>query len=262
MVADKQDHYADLITELTGNKKLAEAVIEDYIIAQKKLAEGFVPEEIFGKEELKKAFLQQTSLAQSFVYDYNSDVLQQGNDPEFWEGGYAVPEPYDPQDPFNDYYPWAEDLNNDELDVDDWVRFGGGSNWDRNRSLKTFHCKDNSEDVTGYYRNDFTHTDYVFETDFKVDASTDDDAAGIVFRYIDDQNYYMFMVTGGDVDGSLGINRPMQLIRITNGSAAMMGSPMSPFTWVRGSWQHLKVSVIGDRIQVWVNGRMQYDFKD
>lgn len=267
IIAEKADHYTELISGLLGDKELAHAIIDDYLIAQKQISEGILPEAILGKAELKKSLIEQGSLAQGLMYDYqDDDVLESGSDPEDWEGGLGVPEDYDPHDPFNEYYPWAVDLDRDELDVDDWQRFDTDHNrrgeWSRNRGKKEFTCTGFSENVTGYFRNDFTHEDYVYEVDFKVEDPQDDDAAGVVFRYVDDQNYYMFMVTGGDVDGSLGLLRSMQLFRMVKGTPQLMGPPMSPFTWVQGQWQRLKVSVVGNRIQLWVNGRMQYDFTD
>lgn len=267
MLAQKADHYAENINILLGDKELAHAIIDDYIHAQKRISEGILPEAILGKAELRQSLLEQGGLAQGLYYDYqDGDVLESGSDPEDWEGGFGVPEDYDPHDPFNEYYPWAVELNRDELDVDDWQRFDTDHNqrgeWSRDRSKKEFTCIGSSENVSGYIRNDFTHEDYAYEVDFRVDDPQDDDAAGVVFRYVDDHNYYMFMVTGGDADGSLGVMRSMQLFRMIKGTPQLMGPPMSPFTWTQGQWQRLKVSVAGNRIRLWVNGRMQYDFTD
>lgn len=265
LIADKREHYIELLSVITGTKEAAESIIEDYLAAVKKLKDSTFNQDLTATERVKQAFMEaiQTE-GQGLVYDYNNDVLENGMDPEDWVGGYGVPEDYDPYDPSNPYYPWVEDLNTLELGQDDWIRFDNqsGTAWSRDRNQGLFICEQQLESLTGLYRNDFSHTDYMFETDFRVGAEQGDHAAGILFRYINPQNYYMFVIHGGDIDGTLGMSRPMQLYRVVDGNQQQIGAPMTPFAWERNKWYKLQVSVEGSRIKLSVSGRLQYDFTD
>ncbi|OKP93675.1 hypothetical protein [Paenibacillus sp. P32E] len=265
LIADKREHYTELLSVITGTKEAAESIIEDYLAAVKKLKDSTFNQDLTATERIKQAFMEaiQTE-GQGLVYDYNNDVLENGMDPEEWTGGYGVPEDYDPHDPSNPYYPWVEDLNTLELGQDDWIRFDNqsGTAWSRDKNQGLFICEQQLESLTGLYRNDFSHTDYMFEADFRVGAEQGDHAAGILFRYTNPQNYYMFVIHGGDVDGTLGMSRPMQLYKVVDGNQQQIGAPMNPFAWEKDKWYKFQVSVEGSRIKLSVSGRLQYDFTD
>ncbi|WP_426455272.1 family 16 glycoside hydrolase (plasmid) [Paenibacillus sp. S-38] len=271
VIAQKRDDAAQILENLLGDRELAEAVVTDYLLSASNRRDhsGHLMTEppLTGAEQLRQAFLDKIDeMGQGLIYDYTNDseVLDAGMDPEYWEGGFGVPEEYDPDDPFNDYFPWTDERTSLEMGQDDWIRFDSEevSLWHRDRDLGEFYCDAENQGVTGYYRNDFSHEDYLFEVSFKVYDSTDDDGAGIIFRYTDPANYYMFMVHGGDMEGNLRQSKPMQLYRVVGGDTQQMGAPMNPFTWELGKWYQLRVSVVGNRIRLSVNGRLQYDFTD
>ncbi|WP_145052842.1 family 16 glycoside hydrolase [Paenibacillus xylanexedens] len=265
ILARKMDEGGMILYEILGDRDLAEAVLLDYQLAKRQMEHGQMMETITANEQLRQALLTEADQqGQGLIYDYTDDLLDEGMDPDKWEGGYGVPQDYDPHDPFNDYYPWTEDKDSLALGQDDWIRFDTelAAAWRRNRDLGEFYCEQDLAKESGYYRNDFTHEDYSFETSFKVRDAAGDDAAGIMFRYIDPQNYYMFMINGGDPDDTLGMNRPMQLYKKTAGILTKVGAPMDPFSWKVGTWHQLHVLVVGNRITLTVDGRMQYDFTD
>jgi hypothetical protein len=256
LIAERQDHYADVISQILGDKELGQAVIGDYLVAQDRMREGIMPPPILGTEQLKRALLEEGMEAQSFLYDFNGDnLIYEGDDPEFWHEGYGIPEAYDPKDPFNPYYPWVEDISTQQLNAEEWLRFGPGE-WTWDKEKYEFHCIPATAADGGYYRNDFTKTEYVFMADFRVDGP-EQAVAGIVFRYVDEKNYMKFSVFGG-TNSTLN----MVLHKVTNGIESMMGLPMNPFNWVKGAWSRVEVSVLDSRIKIKVNGRLQYDLVD
>lgn len=201
------------------------------------------------------------TMGQGLIYDYTNDLLDQGMNPEDWEGGFGVPEDYDPNDPFNVYYPYSKDMDALELSQsDEWIEFGDGD-WERDKLIGKFYSKSDVPSVSGWYRNNFLADTYKFSIDFKVDNDQDGDGAGIIFKYYDDENYWMFMVHGGDHDNSLGMRKPMQLYKVQGGKAIAVGSPMQPFKWEKDKWYTLSVSVMDDRIQIYTDSKLQYDLK-
>ncbi|HBU85821.1 MAG TPA: hypothetical protein DEF35_29850 [Paenibacillus sp.] len=199
------------------------------------------------------------TMAQGLIFDYSDDLLDRGMDPEDWEGGLGVPEDYDPNDPFNVYYPYSKDMDALELSQsDDWNKFGKGD-WDRDRLIGKFYSKEDTKDISGWYRNNFLAETYKFSVDFKVDTDTDGDGAGIIFKYFDENNYWMFMVHGGDSDNSLDMRTPMQLYKIVAGNPTAVGSPMQPFKWEKNKWYTLSVSVMENKLQIYTDSKLQYD---
>ncbi|ATO48575.1 hypothetical protein BrL25_05265 [Brevibacillus laterosporus DSM 25] len=199
------------------------------------------------------------TMGQGLIYDYSNDLLDQGMNPEDWEGGFGVPEDYDPDDPFNVYYPYSKDMDALELSqTDDWMEFGSGS-WERDRLIGKFYSKSDTPMVSGWYRNNFLSDKYKFSIDFKVDTENEGEGAGIIFKYYDQNNYWMFMVHGGDPDNSLGMRVPMQLYKVVGGNPTPIGSPMQPFKWEKDKWYKLSVSVMDGRIQIYTDSKLQYD---
>ncbi|WP_440837636.1 family 16 glycoside hydrolase [Paenibacillus sp. 22594] len=264
-IGSKLPGAVQIIEGILADKELAESIMLDYIAAKKRGHDALMDEPLNATEQIKKAFLDRiTEMGQGLSFDYRDDIIEDGMNPEDWEGGFGVPEDYDPHNPFNDYYPWTEERDQLMLGQDDWIRMDNEhqENWRRDKDLGEFYCVNANPGVTGFYRNDFKHGDYVFEVSFKVNEATGDDGAGILFRYTDPQNYYMFMIHGGDSGDTLGMLHPMQLFRVRGGKTEMLGSPMNAFSWVQGKWYQLQVSVISNRIKLLVNGRLQYDFTD
>lgn len=219
--------------------------LTDHPVAERESAEAYIP--------------MMDTMAQGLIFDYSEDLLDRGMDPEDWEGGLGVPEDYDPNDPFNVYYPYSKDMDALELSQsDDWTKFGQGD-WDRDQLLGKFYSKEDTKDISGWYRNNFLAETYKFSIDFKVDTSTDGDGAGIIFKYFDEHNYWMFMVHGGDSDNSLDMRTPMQLYKIVAGNPTAVGSPMQPFKWEKDKWYTLSVSVMQNKIQIYTDSKLQYD---
>ncbi|MED1856221.1 DUF1080 domain-containing protein [Brevibacillus reuszeri] len=258
-IASDQKRAASLITEIVGKKELADAILMEYLLGQKERQKGHLEQPIFSVHDFKKAWMDRIEeVGQGFIFDYSNDILEAEHDPEHWSGGFAVPEAYDPHDPFNEYYPWTTDLNALALGQDDWKRFGSGK-WELDPLQGKFISTSGSSGMGGYYRNDFTYTDYQFEVNFKVDNPLEDDTAGIIFKYLNDRNYWMFVVSGGT---ARGMARPMQLFKVENGISTLYATPMNPFAWEKGKWYTLRVIVTGNRIRVWVDYNLQYDFTD
>ncbi|MGN7413718.1 hypothetical protein [Paenibacillus sp. SAF-068] len=219
--------------------------LNDHLVAERESADAYIP--------------MMDTMAQGLIFDYSEDLLDRGMDPEDWEGGLGVPEDYDPNDPFNVYYPYSKDMDALELSQsDDWTKFGQGD-WDRDQLLGKFYYKEDTKDISGWYRNNFLAETYKFSVDFKVDTSTDGDGAGIIFKYFDEDNYWMFMVHGGDSDNSLDMRTPMQLYKIVAGNPTAVGSPMQPFKWEKDKWYTLSVSVMKNKIQIYTDSKLQYD---
>lgn len=258
-VASNQEHATSLLTQIMGKRELADAVILEYLAGQLDHRKGHIVKPLLSVRDYKKAWADRIEeIGQGLVYDYSNDVLEAEHDPEHWSGGFSVPEAYDPHDPFNAYYPWTTDMNALAMGQDNWTRFGSGT-WEHNRDQGTFTHTKGSSGMSGYIRNDFTYSDYQFEVDFKVDEPADGDSAGIVFKYHNDQNYWMFVVSDGSASG---MPRPMQLFKVENGRSTMYSTPMNPFAWEKEKWYTLRVWVTGNRIRVWVDHNLQYDFTD
>ncbi|WP_238543243.1 family 16 glycoside hydrolase [Brevibacillus sp. BC25] len=258
-IANNQERATSLLTQIMGKKELADAVILEYLAGQLDHRKGHIEQPLLSVRDYKKAWADRIEeIGQGLVYDYSNDVLEAEHDPEHWSGGFSVPEAYDPHDPFNAYYPWTTDRNALAMGQDNWTRFGSGT-WEHNRDQGTFTHPKGSSGMSGYIRNDFTYSDYQFEVDFKVDEPADGDSAGIVFKYHNDQNYWMFVVSDGSASG---MPRPMQLFKVENGRSTMYSTPMNPFSWEKEKWYTLRVWVTGNRIRVWVDHNLQYDFTD
>lgn len=218
------------------------------------------PDYYHGLRDLSDAHLpEMETMGQGLLYDYSTDLLDHGMNPEDWEGGFGVPEDYDPTDPFNVYYPYSKDMDALELSqTEDWIEFGSGD-WEYDKQLGKFYSKSDIATVSGWYRNNFLADKYKFSIDFKVDTDVDGDGAGIIFKYYDENNYWMFMVHGGDSDNSLGMRTTMQLFKVQAGVATAIGSPMQPFKWETDKWYKLSVSVMDGRIQIYTDAKLQYD---
>jgi len=273
LFATDDDHRATVIDELLPfiREKYSNFLIDEYMaLADKGKNEGLVVPENITAEQFKNALLETLPEAeddleaQSFMYDYQNDLLNYGMDIEDWDDniGFHIPKGYDPHDPYNAYHPWNNDYNTAELtQLFDWIEFREG-NWDIDREKGTFESLDDVEVINGLYKNSFVADEYTFEFDVKVHDSNLDHAVGVTFKYVDEDNFYYFLMSGGDQDGSLRMNDTMQLFRMVDGVEYRMSSPMAPFKWELGNWYTLRVEVRNARTKVWVDGQLQYDFID
>lgn len=236
-------------------------LMEYYHLAKTEPTDSFkVTDHLFAHQESEDAYLpMMDTMAQGLMFDYSDDLLERGMNPEDWEGGMGVPEEYDPHDPFNVYYPYSKDMDALELSqTDEWKSFGKGI-WDRDEILGKFYSKNETAEMSGWYRNNFLADTYKFSVNFKVDSDADDKGAGILFKYLDDQNYWMFMIHGGDRENNLDMRSPMQLYQVVAGNVRPVGSPMQPFKWEKGKWYMLSVSVMDNRLLIYTDSKLQYD---
>lgn len=260
--ADRPERRSEYLQELYAFLPERTAhLMEYYHHAKMEPSEGFeVTDHLFAHQEAASTYIPvMDTMAQGLIFDYSDDLLDQGMNPEDWEGGLGVPEDYDPNDPFNVYYPYSKDMDALELSqADEWKSFGQGE-WDRDPLLGKFYAKEAAKDISGWFRNNFLADTYKFSVDFKVESGADDNGAGIIFKYYDELNYWMFMVHGGNRDNSLDMRTPMQLYRVVAGQVQPMGSPMQPFKWEKDKWYKLSVSVMDNRLQIYTDSKLQYD---
>ncbi|WKL02719.1 hypothetical protein Q0F98_02120 [Paenibacillus amylolyticus] len=198
---ERTAHLMKIYHEAKVEGRASDVEVDSVLAYRDRITEGYLP-------------LMDTT-AQGLVFDYTDNLLDHGMNPEDWEGGFGVPEEYDPHDPFNVYFPYSKEMDALELvQADDWVQFGGGD-WKRDELLGKFYSKNETSQINGWYRNNFLGDQYKFSVDFKVDENEKgDDGVGIIFKMQDTNNYWMFMVNGGDSTNALDMRTPMQLYHV------------------------------------------------
>ncbi|MFE6076095.1 hypothetical protein ACFVQB_16590 [Paenibacillus sp. NPDC057886] len=243
---ERTAHLMKIYHEAKVEGRASEIEVDSVLAYRDRITEGYLP-------------LMDTT-AQGLVFDYTDNLLDHGMNPEDWEGGFGVPEEYDPHDPFNVYFPYSKEMDALELvQADDWVQFGGGD-WKRDELLGKFYSKNETSQINGWYRNNFLGDQYKFSVDFKVDENEKgDDGVGIIFKMQDTNNYWMFMVNGGDSTNALDMRTPMQLYHVVAGRKESVGSPMQPFKWERNRWYTISVSIMGGKLQIYTDSKLQYD---
>ena len=251
----KPDHY-HLLNGLVGD------------LAEKK-GLAFGQEFVVGLKE-QRAELIENLQGQGLIYNYDdaSAVLEKGMEIEDWDLnlGYGLPENYDPYDPFNSFYPYL--LDNYDVSslslqqLEDWKSFGG-TNWQADGEHGYITSVEDNDSPNGYVLNNYNSASYKFSVNFRVSPEdTDQDGVGVVFKYMNELNYYKFVITGGPANSIKMGNTFMQLYRVKNGAQQPMGSAMSPEPWVKGEWFNIRVSYVDKHLQIWVNDRLQYDMID
>lgn len=90
------------------------------------------------------------------------------------------------------------------------------------------------------WRGDRTWTDYIISLKM---ASEDDDAIGLMFRYIDDQNYYRISISR-----ELGT---AWCLRFVDGEYTLLAQ--KPFVYEQGHWYDVSLSVIGSHFQLFLD---------
>lgn len=195
-------------------------------------------------EKFKEAFIEEQVAGQSLMYDY-SDILEEGMNVEHWEVGYAIPEDYDPLDPFNPYYPWAEERNSHSIvQEEEWEQVQG--EWELDRGNAEIEAKEGG----GLLVTKKTYGDFKFRFRTQI-GYLPDSRTGFIFRYDDINNYYKFTISSG--------NNPFELIQVIDGRERKIASPIAPFFMDGGSWHVIDISLIEDRLVIYVDGRLQYD---
>ncbi|MCF7753452.1 hypothetical protein KQ941_03275 [Paenibacillus xylanexedens] len=243
---ERTAHLMKIYHEAKVEGRASDVEVDSVLAYRDRITEGYLP-------------LMDTT-AQGLVFDYTDNLLDHGMNPEDWEGGFGVPEEYDPHDPFNVYFPYSKEMDALELvQADDWVQFGGGD-WKRDELLGKFYSENENSQINGWYRNNFLGDQYKFSVDFKVDENEKgDDGVGIIFKMQDTNNYWMFMVNGGDSTSALDMRTPMQLYHVVAGRKESVGSPMQPFKWERDRWYTISVSIIKGKLQIYTDSKLQYD---
>lgn len=195
-------------------------------------------------EKCKDAIVSEQISGKGLLYDY-SDIIEDGMDVEEWDTGYAIPEDYDPQDPFNPYYPWAEERNNYSIvQEEEWEETQG--NWEFDNGNAVIGAREGG----GMLITKIPYGDFKFK--FKTQVGYMPECrTGFIFRYDDVANYYKVTISSG--------NNPIELIQVINGRARKVASPIAPFYLDGGSWHELDISLINDRLTIYLDGRLQYD---
>lgn len=263
--AIKEDKIINLLDHVVSDKQLTISLLSDVYdwALRDNLNESYNNEDhIFSAKELKDSLIDTDSkVAQGLIYNYDDIIIDRKSDPEFWEGGYFVPIDYDPSDPFNLYYPYAVEQSEVMLSEYGWTEIESitkPAEWVTNESFSEFNCVNPSDDLTGFYLNNFDYDSYSFDVDIVTD-DVDDEGVGVIVNYKDSTNYYYFMVSGGDSKRLLDMPQVMQLYRVYNGVSFSYGSPLSPSEWINGQTLRFNVLFNNSNLKVKVNGILQYD---
>ncbi len=263
--AVKEEKLINLLDQVMADKELTISLLTDVYdwALRDNLSEADnIEDHIFAVKELKDSLIDADSrVAQGLIYNYDDIIIDRESDPEFWEGGYFVPIDYDPNDPFNLYYPYAVEQSEIMLSEYGWVEIespASPAEWIANDSFTEFSCIDPSADLTGFYLNNFNYDSYSFDVDIVVD-DVEDEGVGVIVNYKDAQNYYYFMVSGGDSKRLLDMPQAMQLYRVYNGVTFSFGSALSPAEWISGQILRFNVLFNNNNLKVKVNGILQYD---
>ena len=114
----------------------------------------------------------------------------------------------------------------------------------------------NSRGSWVYYENG-DWSDAVFEVDM---FAMDDDLPGVLFRYVDENNFYVFDMNGqaSRDDGLFG-----RLRKCVNGEYAELGYIVQTmFEKDDGIWHHIKVEMLSDNIKVSLDNEEIFDVTD
>ena len=195
-------------------------------------------------DKYKEAVIEKQKIGQSLMYDY-SNILEEGMEVEHWKVGYAIPDHYDPKDPFNPYYPWAEERNKYSLvQEEEWEQLQGA--WELDRS----NAEIKSLEGGGLLLTKKLYGDFKFSFNVQLGYEPND-RVGFVFRYKDVNNYYKIILSSG--------SSPIELIQLIDGQERKVAMPIAPFYMSGGSWHNIDISHLEDKLTVYVDGRLQYD---
>jgi hypothetical protein len=107
------------------------------------------------------------------------------------------------------------------------------------------------------YYEDGNWKNAIFEVDM---FALDDDIPGVLFRYVDENNFYVFDMNG---QASRTNGEFARLRKCVNGTYTELGKIMEAiFVKDDGIWHHIKVEMLGDNIKVSVDDRELFDVMD
>jgi len=96
---------------------------------------------------------------------------------------------------------------------------------------------------------DLPWTDYEVTLSMK---SLDNDWMGVMFRYVDPNNYYRFAWNGTAAD--------RRLVKMENGSVYMLQQDFSTYTV--GQWYNVRIAVKGDNLKVFIDDVQIFNYND
>ncbi|ANE45517.1 hypothetical protein SY83_03405 [Paenibacillus swuensis] len=162
-----------------------------------------------------------------------------------------------------EYTPGIERLYIDSFNdgtADGW-RLGSGSWVTREAgggtSPATFALAQSKNSNTTEYTflGNATWTDYTAVFTMRALNTSPGGSASVLFRANGDKNFYMFRLVKTTSGAFL-----IQTFKVLNGKLTTL--TQKPFDWVEGTWYEVKISAIGTKIQVQLNGTMVTNVDD
>lgn len=131
----------------------------------------------------------------------------------------------------------------------------GPSNWSVVPDAHNYVLRQNSNIWMGFegtyaYAGDSSWTDYQFEMDV---FPTDDDTVFVMFRYVDDNNYYRFHISSQ--------RNFRRLEKKVNGVYTTITEDLTK-GYAPNVWQHIQISMTGNNIQVSFNYQLIFSVTD
>ncbi|GFE57574.1 family 16 glycoside hydrolase [Geobacter sp. AOG1] len=113
-------------------------------------------------------------------------------------------------------------------------------------------CQTGSAHYPALALSDKVYRDVMISTRFKPISGTEDQAAGIIFRIQDKDNYYILRANA--------LENNVNIYRYQGGSRSVIKE--SSKTVFSGQWQELRVEVKGNRIRGYLNGELAVEAND
>ncbi len=113
-------------------------------------------------------------------------------------------------------------------------------------------CQTGNAEFPALSLSPMVYTDVVISTRFKPISGQQDQAAGIIFRIQDANNY--------DILRANALENNVTIYRYVNGARSSLQEGTA--TVVSGKWQELRVEVKGDRIRGFLNGKLVVETTD
>lgn len=130
-----------------------------------------------------------------------------------------------------------------------WENFGPGE-WYYDLTNDTLTNRVNEEAISGVYQ-----TAHLGWTNYEVKTVVGGGGSfGLVFRLQDSKNFYFLMLDISAVGMRLG--------KVVDGQQSLFGTAIRPYQWVPMPKYELRVRVVNNHIQAWVNDILQYDLYD
>jgi len=149
---------------------------------------------------------------------------------------------------------YTELLRDDFATIDAWSRKTGSWTLVQDGAQSYYKGRPDHADTSALtIAGDTSWNNYLLAARTKVRALPNASLynSGIVFRYVDDKNYYLFRI------GSSGL----ELYRQTNGSFTMIANTAAT-SFTPDQWYTLAVSVIGSQIKGYVDGKLLLEHND